>query len=109
MAVVTQPPPAGASLPPFGQQASQKSIERYWLPVGAGGWFVRSGSSCTASRGCPGMGAGGSSADAARDKEPCHLLADQGLAAKQHVAALVDRQQLRPGDSFGGMDRVLEG
>ena len=44
------------------------------------------------------MGAGGSSADAARDKEPCHLLADQVLAAKQHVAALVDRQQLRPGD-----------
>jgi hypothetical protein len=41
MAVVTQPTPAGASEPPFGQQASQASIELYWLPLGAGGWFVR--------------------------------------------------------------------
>jgi hypothetical protein len=41
MAVVTQPKPAGASKPPLAQQASQPSIELYWLPLGAGGWFVR--------------------------------------------------------------------
>jgi hypothetical protein len=41
MAVVTQPKPAGASERPFAPAASQASIELYWLPLGAGGWFVR--------------------------------------------------------------------
>jgi hypothetical protein len=41
MAIVTQPKPAGASEPPFPQQASRAAIELYWLPLGAGGWFVR--------------------------------------------------------------------
>jgi hypothetical protein len=41
MAVVTQPKPTGASEPQFAKEASQASIELYWLPLGAGGWFVR--------------------------------------------------------------------
>jgi hypothetical protein len=41
VAVVTQPKPTGACEPPFAPEASQASIELYWLPLGAGGWFVR--------------------------------------------------------------------
>jgi hypothetical protein len=42
MAVVTQQPkPTGASEPRFAPEASQASIELYWLPLGAGGWLVR--------------------------------------------------------------------
>jgi hypothetical protein len=41
MAVVTQPKPAGASEPPLAPAAGEASIELYWLPLGAGGWFVR--------------------------------------------------------------------
>jgi hypothetical protein len=51
---------------------------------------------------------GGPSAGTAHGEEAYHLLADEGLAAKQQVAAVVDRQQLRPGDPLGGADRVLE-
>jgi hypothetical protein len=39
--VVTQPKPTAACEPPFAPEASQASIELYWLPLGAGGWFVR--------------------------------------------------------------------
>jgi hypothetical protein len=41
MAVVTQPTPIGATARQFGHPASQASVELYWLPLGAGGWFVR--------------------------------------------------------------------
>jgi hypothetical protein len=41
MAVMTLPKPTGAAKPGFGQAASRASIELYWLPLGAGGWFVR--------------------------------------------------------------------
>jgi hypothetical protein len=41
MAVVTQPKPTGAAQLPVASAASQASIELYWLPLGAGGWFVR--------------------------------------------------------------------
>jgi hypothetical protein len=41
MAVVPQPKPTGASEPPFAPAASEASIDLYWLPLGAGGWFVR--------------------------------------------------------------------
>lgn len=42
MAVVTQQPkPTGASEPRSAPEASQASIELYWLPLGAGGWLVR--------------------------------------------------------------------
>src|SRR6266498_2273759 len=41
MAVMTRPKPTGASEPPFAREASQASIDLYWLPLGAGGWFVR--------------------------------------------------------------------
>jgi hypothetical protein len=41
MAVVTPPRPTGASELPFTRAAAQASIELYWLPLGAGGWFVR--------------------------------------------------------------------
>jgi hypothetical protein len=41
MAGVTQPGQAGASQLPVVSAASQASIELYWLPLGAGGWFVR--------------------------------------------------------------------
>jgi hypothetical protein len=41
MAVVTQPKPAGASKPPLAPAAGEASIELYWFPLGAGGWFVR--------------------------------------------------------------------
>jgi hypothetical protein len=41
MAGVTQPKPTGASEPRFASEASQASIELYWLPLGAGGWLVR--------------------------------------------------------------------
>jgi hypothetical protein len=33
--------PADAAAPPLASAASQASIELYWLPLGAGGWFVR--------------------------------------------------------------------
>jgi hypothetical protein len=33
--------PADAAAPPLAPAASQASIEVYWLPLGAGGWFVR--------------------------------------------------------------------
>jgi hypothetical protein len=41
MVVVTPPRPTGASELPFTRAAAQASIELYWLPLGAGGWFVR--------------------------------------------------------------------
>jgi hypothetical protein len=41
MAVVTQPKPTGTVWPRAAAAASQASIELYWLPLGAGGWFVR--------------------------------------------------------------------
>ena len=41
MAVATQPRPAGASEPPAAPATSRASIDLYWLPLGAGGWFVR--------------------------------------------------------------------
>jgi hypothetical protein len=41
MAVVTQPKPTATAGPPLAQAAFQASIELYWLPLGAGGWFVR--------------------------------------------------------------------
>jgi hypothetical protein len=41
MAALTQPKPTGASEPPFAREASEASIDLYWLPLGAGGWFVR--------------------------------------------------------------------
>jgi hypothetical protein len=41
MAVVTQPKPTGAAAPPLALAASGAGIELYWLPLGAGGWFVK--------------------------------------------------------------------
>jgi hypothetical protein len=41
MAVATQPKPTGVSEPPLARAAARASIELYWLPLGAGGWFVR--------------------------------------------------------------------
>ena len=41
MAVVTQPRSTGTSEPPFARTPSEASIELCWLPLGAGGWFVR--------------------------------------------------------------------
>jgi hypothetical protein len=41
MAVMTLPKPTAASASPSVPAASQASIELYWLPLGAGGWFVR--------------------------------------------------------------------
>jgi hypothetical protein len=41
MAVVTQPEPTGAAEPPLAPAVREASIELYWLPLGAGGWFVR--------------------------------------------------------------------
>jgi hypothetical protein len=41
MAVLTQPEPTGTAELRFTPAASQASIELYWLPLGAGGWFVR--------------------------------------------------------------------
>jgi hypothetical protein len=38
---VTQPKPTGASEHRSAPAASQAGIELYWLPLGAGGWFVR--------------------------------------------------------------------
>jgi hypothetical protein len=36
-----QPKLAGAARPPTAREPSQASIELYWLPLGAGGWFVK--------------------------------------------------------------------
>jgi hypothetical protein len=41
MAVVTQLKPTGAAEPPVATAAPHASIELYWLPLGAGGWFVK--------------------------------------------------------------------
>lgn len=42
MAVVAQPKATGVSEPPLlAPVACEASIELYWLPLGAGGWFVR--------------------------------------------------------------------
>ena len=41
MAVVAQPKPTGAAESPLARVACEASIELYWLPLGAGGWFVR--------------------------------------------------------------------
>jgi hypothetical protein len=41
MVFVTQPRPTAGCEPPFAPAASQAGIELYWLPLGAGGWFVR--------------------------------------------------------------------
>jgi hypothetical protein len=41
MAVLTQPKSTGASEPPFARTPSEAGIDLYWLPLGAGGWFVR--------------------------------------------------------------------
>jgi hypothetical protein len=41
MAVVTQPKPTGAAAPTLASAASGAGIELYWLPLGAGGWFVK--------------------------------------------------------------------
>ena len=41
MAVLTQPRPTDGSEPQLAQTASGASIDLYWLPLGAGGWFVR--------------------------------------------------------------------
>jgi hypothetical protein len=41
MAVVAQPKPTGASGSPLGRAACQVGVDLYWLPLGAGGWFVR--------------------------------------------------------------------
>jgi hypothetical protein len=40
-AILTQPKPTVASEPRFTREASEASIDLYWLPLGAGGWFVR--------------------------------------------------------------------
>ena len=39
--VALPPKPTDATKPAFAPAASQASIELYWLPLGAGGWFVR--------------------------------------------------------------------
>ena len=41
MAEEMQPAPTGASELPVAREASNASIDLYWLPLGAGGWFVR--------------------------------------------------------------------
>jgi len=41
MAVVTQLKPTGGAEPPIAPTASEASIELCWLPLGAGGWFVK--------------------------------------------------------------------
>jgi hypothetical protein len=41
MAAQTQPKLTGASEPPAVPEAPKASIDLYWLPLGAGGWFVR--------------------------------------------------------------------
>jgi hypothetical protein len=41
MAIVSSPTLAGVWEPPFPPAASGASVELYWLPLGAGGWFVR--------------------------------------------------------------------
>jgi hypothetical protein len=41
MAVLMQPKPTGAFEPRFAPATSQATIDLYWLPLGAGGWFVR--------------------------------------------------------------------
>src|SRR5919106_6254708 len=41
MAVQTPPKPAGASEVPVAREAPEASIDLFWLPLGAGGWFVR--------------------------------------------------------------------
>src|SRR5512133_3273922 len=41
MAVVTQPRSTGTSQPPFARTPPEADIELWWLPLGAGGWFVR--------------------------------------------------------------------
>jgi hypothetical protein len=39
--VAFQPEPTDAPVPRFAAGGSHASIELYWLPLGAGGWFVR--------------------------------------------------------------------
>jgi hypothetical protein len=41
MALLAPSKPTGASQPRGTVAASEASIELYWLPLGAGGWFVR--------------------------------------------------------------------
>jgi hypothetical protein len=41
MAVVTQPKPTAGAEPPLASAAAGAGIELYWLPLGAGGWFVK--------------------------------------------------------------------
>jgi hypothetical protein len=41
MGVVTQLRQAGGTERQVAQEASAASVELYWLPLGAGGWFVR--------------------------------------------------------------------
>jgi hypothetical protein len=41
VAVVTRSKPTSASGSRFGRPSSEARIELYWLPLGAGGWFVR--------------------------------------------------------------------
>jgi hypothetical protein len=41
MTALTQPEPTGATEPPVAPATARASIELYWLPLGAGGWFVR--------------------------------------------------------------------
>jgi hypothetical protein len=41
MAIVSSPTLAGVWEPPFPPAALEASVELYWLPLGAGGWFVR--------------------------------------------------------------------
>ena len=41
MAVVTKPRSTSTSPPPFARTPPEASIELWWLPLGAGGWFVR--------------------------------------------------------------------
>jgi hypothetical protein len=41
MTALTQPRPTGATGPPVVPATARASIELYWLPLGAGGWFVR--------------------------------------------------------------------
>jgi hypothetical protein len=39
--IAAQPKPADAPVASFAAAASQAGVELYWLPLGAGGWFVR--------------------------------------------------------------------
>jgi hypothetical protein len=41
MAVVTKPRSTSTSQPPFARTPPEASIELWWLPLGAGGWFAR--------------------------------------------------------------------